>query len=276
MKFTFTIPKSTINKAYQQVLTQATKDTKAKGFRAGKAPKHIVEEQVGKQKLISATVELALPQVYNQEIKKRSLKPITTPKITAKSLVDGKDWEFEAEIAQMPEVKLGAYKKEVKAALAKEKIWTPDKAKKIKPEEKTETSDNKKLNLVIDTLLKTASIDIPKLLVEEEVNRMLTRLLGQIEKLGLTIDQYLKSVNKTKETLRQEYQKQATESLKVELILLAVTDDLKIKVSEKDLDDLIAKVGDEKEKARLKQSDQRESVRFVLRKQKTLSKLMQL
>jgi FKBP-type peptidyl-prolyl cis-trans isomerase (trigger factor) len=301
MKFRLTIPTADVKKAYKDVTTKAAKDIKIKGFRKGKAPLKLAAEQIGASKLRQAVIELLLPPAYVKEIKKRKLKPISSPKITANSLINNHDWEFEIEIAEMPPVKLGQYQQEIKAALAKveprsnsnnlksrivlpkssssagEKIWTPQKGKPKSTDDPKDTSnDRKKLDLVIQTLLKTCQVDVPELLIDQEVNRLLSRLLNQVDKLGLTIDSYLKSTNKTREQIRDQYRQQARQSLKLELILQAVADDLKIKVSDQEIETMIDSVKDEAERQKFQDPAEKAALKLVLKKQQTVFLLMNL
>jgi len=48
----------------------------------------------------------------------------------------------------------------------------------------------------MDFLLRNIKIEIPKLLIEEEVNTRLSQLLERIEKLGLDLEKYLQTIGK--------------------------------------------------------------------------------
>lgn len=292
MKFTLTIPKADVSKTYAHVLEEAVKDSNLKGFRKGKAPKKLVEESIGQDKLYDSVVNHVVPEYYIKEVKKRQLKPITAPKITAKNLKPGTDWELEIEVAQMPEIQLGDYQKYVKdakaTAAAKDAIWVPGKDNgtpaSATPADPTATTDkkpagpdeNQTLKVVFDTLLEHISLEVPELLVEQEVSRALSRLLNQVDQLGLTIEQYLSSMNTTSEKIRQEYAKTATESLKLEFILQAVADEQKISVTDKEIDQMIASLTSDQEKKTLNTPEQRANLTAILRKRKTVDYLLKL
>lgn len=278
MKFTFTIPQADIDKAYDKVVATATKSTEIKGFRKGKAPKSAVVSHIGQSKLQQQAIETALPDAYIKEVKKRDLKPIGYPNINLKKGAQGSDWEFEAEISQAPEVKLGDYQKSLKGLLAAEKIWTPGKGQSEDPKttdpKAQSQEEDKKLQLVFDKLLTTVKLDLPSLLVEQETNRLLSRLIQQTENLGLKLDDYLTSTGQTKDSIKETYKKQAETQLKLEFILDAIRKDQKIEVTDKDIQDFIAGVGDENTKKQLQNPSQQAEIRHMLERRQTIQKLL--
>ena len=94
-------------------------------------------------------------------------------------------------------------------------------------------------------------IDLSDLLINDERDRLLSRLLEQIQKLGLTIEQYAPSNNKTVPQIKEEYRATAANTLKLELILQTIAEDRKLKADEKEIDKMIAAAGDEQLKKQL-------------------------
>lgn len=277
MKFKLTIKKSVIKKGRESVLTKAAKDIQLKGFRKGKAPINMVEKSMGEKDIIEKTLDKILPKAYADAVIEKKLRPIVHPKITPTKLEAGKDWEFDIEIAQRPKVSLGDYKKHVKSALKKIKPIKPAKTKKTEknpkdPQEPTE--HDQKIKAVFDTLLENIKLKISPLLIEEEVNNQLSRLTEQIQKLGLSVEQYLTSMKTTPEKLKKEYQKTAEENLTLEFILDEIAKDLKIKASKKDIDALLKGVGSKEVSDRIK-NDPREmsNINHMIEKRKTVEKL---
>jgi trigger factor len=280
MKFVLKITSKKIADTYKHVLEETARSSQVKGFRKGKAPQKMVEEQIGEAKLLESVVEHVLPEAYSSEIKKRDLKPISYPKFTPKKMVKDQDWEFEVEIAQKPKIELGDYKKSVSEAIkkvdgdkAKDDIWVPGKDKQ-KAKQESKLDEDKRLRAVFDALLGTIKFEVPQLLIDEEVNRALSRLLNQVNKLGLTIDEYLKSMKLTSDKLKAEYAKTAEETLRLELILQEIGLDLKVMVEPSEVDAMIATVSDEKSRKALETPEEKYAIRAMLTKQKTVNKLM--
>ena len=275
MKFTFTVTKSAVKETYEKVVDKAVKDTALKGFRKGQAPRDMVIKAVGENKLQQQAIEMALPEAYTKEVKKKKLKPVSYPKIDLKSGTPGSDFVFEAEVAEAPEVKLGDYEKKLKGEVSKSKIWTPEKGDKDAVPNPQE-SEQQKNEVILKCLLDTVKVEVPELLVEREVNRMLSRLLDQVDKLGLKIDDYLASSNQTQESLKKEYEKSAKQNLALEFILMEVAKDKKVEATAEQVDSFIASVGDEKLRKQLQSPEERGNIYVMLTKQNVIQKLQEI
>lgn len=262
IKLTITIPWSEIKAIYKKILQKKAGEVEISGFRKGKAPLPVAKKRIGKDVLFRETLQEILPEAYTRAVKEHKLRPIIQPRIQVVTMEEEKDWQFEATTCEKPKISLGNYREEVKSALKGVKIWVPGKEEK---EEKK--PEGERLKKLFETLLKTAKIELPQILVEEEVNRLLSGLLEQINKLGLTLDAYLNSIKKTVEQLRKEYQERAERVLKLEFILETIADDLKIQVDEKEIDQMIKKTGPAVNKYYLAS---------ILRRQKTIDKLLNL
>lgn len=270
IKLTITIPWSEIKKVYEKALEKKAKEIEMPGFRKGKAPLTLAKKKIGKEPLFKETLQEILPQAYTKAAAEHQLNPIIQPRVQVIIMDEDKDWQFEVTTCEKPKISLGNYQEEVKNSLRAPKIIVPGKEEKEKKK-----SENEKLKELFETLLKAVKIELPQILIEEEVNRLLSSLLEQINKLGLTLDAYLNSTKKTTEQLKQEYQERAERTLKLEFILSAITEDLKVEVEEKEIEAMIQKAAkDEKEKKRL--ASQRYYLASILRRQKTLDKLLNL
>jgi FKBP-type peptidyl-prolyl cis-trans isomerase (trigger factor) len=272
LELTITVPKKRVTEAYQKALARLAKEAELKGFRKGKAPLKKVEEKLGKTKIYEEVLKTLIPEVYVEAVKEQKIKPIINPQISVVSLEENKDWQIKATTCELPEVKLGPYKAAVKKDLASEKIWVPGKDQEEKPAEQ----ESARLNKIFQTLLKTISLQLPNLLIEEEINRMLSRLIDQTGRLGLTVEQYLASIGKTSEQIRQEYHQQAEEALKLELILSAIADEEKIKVTEAEVQKMVDAAPDAASKKAMDAPAQRAYLYQLLRKRKVIDKLSQL
>lgn len=273
IEITITIPWNKIKNSYDEVLGGFLKKVTIKGFRKGKAPKKLVEEGTNKLKIYEEVLKKLVPQVYLEAVKEHHLKPIMSPQMRVLGTPEGKDWQIQTITCELPEISLGDYKTEVKKALAVDKIWVPGKAKK---EKETKISQEEKMAKTFKILLETSRVQIPEILVQDEVNRMLSRLIDQTGKLGLTIEQYLVSVGKTIEKLKEEYRKQAEELLKLEFVLSAIADDLKIQISEAEVDKMIQATPDEQLRKNLNTPEQKSYIRQLLRKRQVIDNLSSL
>jgi len=280
IKVTITIPWPTVKEVYGKTLEKITSQIKLPGFRKGKASKKTVEEKVSKPAIYQEMLQSLLAEAYREAIQKHQLKPIISPQIKPLKTEENKEWQFEAITAEKPEVKLGDYQEKIKQELSAGEIWVPGKedlpaGSQEKNKKSQQQAASQKLNKAIGILLKTVKIELAPMLIQAEADRALSQLLEEIKKLGLNLDAYLSSINKTAKQLREEQQVKAEKSLKLEFILNEVADDLKIKVEEKEIDQMIEKTVQNKiEKKKL--ANQKYYLASVLRRQKTIDKLVNL
>jgi FKBP-type peptidyl-prolyl cis-trans isomerase (trigger factor) len=263
IKLSVTIPWEEVSKSMDRVKENVVKTSNMPGFRKGKAPKKLVEENINVQALKEEVLKNLLPNAYIKAVTEHNLKPIMNPKIHVGELADGKDWTFEAYTVEMPEVKLNDYKKKIQDITAKSKIVVPGK-------ENTAPDFNE----IVKTLLETVEVTIPPLLTEQETDRLLAQSLDEIKRLGLTLDQYLASTGRTPEQFRGEYMKKAEGDIKLEFVLQKIAETEKIAVEQKEIDEAILKAKDPKEQEHMRQNSY--LLANILRQQKTLDFLKSL
>ena len=270
------IPKEEIIKASEKAFIKLQGELAVEGFRKGKVPKDLAKKHIAKESIYEEMLKNLLPDIYNQILKKENLKPITNPKISLNKTKENEDWELKIELAEKPILKLSDYRKivaDVKAGEKKNEIWTPGKDK-AKVEENAEVKSQRLLNLVLAGIFDATQFEISDLIVDEEIERRLVKLVDDVQKLGLTMEAYLKSKNLTQGKLKEQYRKEVDSIYKADFVLNEIADLEKIQVEEKDLQALFADIKDEKEK----QAAQNNAYFYagLMRKQKTLDFLIGL
>ncbi len=257
------IPWSEIEKAKEKIIEAYVKTAEAPGFRKGKAPRNIVEKNLDQAKLKEEILKSLLPDHYLKAVGEHKLKPIINPRIHVEKIEDGSDWQFHAITCEIPQVELLDYKGEVKKITAKSKIVIPGK----EPQEPN-------FDEIMEAVLKQVKVATPQILVDQEVERLLSQMLDEVRKLGLTLDQYLSSTGKTPETLRNEYAEKARKDIALEFTLQKIAEAEKIVVEEKEIDEAIIKAKDDEERKNLEAN--RYLLASILRQQKTLDFLKNL
>jgi len=270
LELTITIPWDKVAACYEKSLNNLAQKAEIKGFRKGKAPIKVVEEKIGKPRVYEETLKALLPDYYSQAIKEHQLKPIVPPQVRVVSLEEKKDWQVIATTCELPKVDLADYKLEVRSGLAADKIWVPGKDKKKKEEK---VADEEKLGKIFKILVEKCKVELPEMLVNDEVNRMLSKLIDQTNKLGLTVEQYLSSTGKSIDQVKAEYKKQAEETLKLELILSAIADEQKISVPDEEVDKMLQAIPDEKTRQATNTPEQRLYLKQLLRKRHAIDNL---
>ncbi|MBI4066577.1 hypothetical protein HY411_02570 [Candidatus Gottesmanbacteria bacterium] len=267
---TITIPWTKVAEVKEAIINNLIKEVELPGFRKGKAPRDVAEKKLDSGKVYEEVIQKLLPEAYSDTVKEHSLHPIVLPKIEIVEAKEGNDWIVRALTAEKPNVTLGDYKKAIRDAKATKhtKIWTPaDASKAPKPEEEAQTKQMT-LGELLDALLSVVTCDIPDILIENEVNRSLSDLIDQTKKLGLTVDQYLASTNRTTESIRKEYGESARRTLTLEIAIEAIADKENIFVADDDIDKAIKSAKTEEERTTLMK--ERYYLASVLRRQKTL------
>jgi len=269
------IPQTIIKAEYDKSFSKLQKDLKFEGFRTGKVPKTIAEKNIKKEDVYQDLIKQLLPNIYEEIVKKENIQPIINPKIELTKAKEGEDWEIKIMIAVKPSVELKDYKsavKQVKAKFKKDAIWVPGKDQEKKTD--SEIDKQKILNEILNSLIKETKVEISELIIEEELNRRLSQQLDEIQKIGLTVDSYLKSKNITLDQFKSKYRQEINDTYKLEFILQAVADQEGIKVEKDDLNQLFGKIKDEKERKAAEANAYFYAA--ILRKQKTLDFLYSL
>jgi len=262
IQITFTIPFSLLASAQSKVVEEYAKEAEIPGFRKGNAPIEKVKEKIPQATLTEKGLARILPEALSSAINENKIRPAIYPKFELIKADENEPWQVRAITCELPLVVLPDYTKLIKEGIIKT-------IKEISKEEKEQKA--------IKILLDAVKINIPKLLISEEVDARLSSLLQKIEKLGLSLEGYLSSIGKTPEKLREEYELQAKNTISIELILNEVIKDRKIEVKEVQIDEAIkAASADPKLAESLNTPEQRRFIQSVLSRRSALDYLISL
>ena len=110
VKANITIPAEEAATAYNSAAKRIAQYINVAGFRKGKAPRQVVERQVGEERIKQEALEGIMPRVIGQVIEENKLDVITQPSITSYEFNKGEDLTVVVSIETRPEVTLGEYK----------------------------------------------------------------------------------------------------------------------------------------------------------------------
>lgn len=260
---TITLPQADISKARTVVIDEIVKNADVPGFRKGKAPEDMVKGRINEDQVRENILKKLLPNAYSQAVQEHNVRPIINPHLHIDKVEEGQDWTITAVTCEMPKVNLGTYKQNIGKLTAKSKIVIPGK------EQNKPSSEE-----VMKVLLESVDVQIPKVLIDQETDRLLAQLLDDIKKLGLGLEQYLATTKRSPDDLRNEYAKRAADDIKTEFVLQAVAEDEKITVDPKEVDEAIQRAKDPAERQNMEAN--RYLLAGILRQQKTLDFLMNL
>jgi len=150
--------------------------------------------------------------------------------------------------------------------------------KKNMSEEKTHEASMQEEREMLSLVAKESRFDeIPDLLVNQEIDKMVHELEHAIEEKGGKFDDYLASMKKTLAQLKLDLTPQAIERIKVTLVIPALGKQLEITVTAEELDaalDELAEQYQEKEsKDRIYSPEYREYMQIALKNKKVVERL---
>ncbi|KKP69987.1 hypothetical protein A2X44_02120 [candidate division CPR3 bacterium GWF2_35_18] len=347
--------------AYEEEYKKMAPSVTLKGFRPGMAPRNLIEDSLGRDRILQEALNDEIFESYRQAIKEHNLNPISYPEFKLDNLqkeaklTKDKDLVVKTIVSIRPTAKLGNYQKikvkrkepnkvnekEVKDLIeASFESWKSQQkeAKKKKNEIKVETAsslseakqkgiEDKKddnfldisklgeeftfedflkansvktreeldikvteslseqkinqeeknfLNEILEQLVKMTNIDLPEVLIEQELKEMEQSMEAQFKPLGVSFDDYLKHQKKTRDDLKKEWKPQAEKSVKLEFALSEVAKSENIMITDEDINKVLSTVSDEKMRQELEKPEQKVYIKYSLQRDKTIQRLKDL
>lgn len=193
--------------AHVEVYPEVTlPDYKAIAKDANKSKKEVVIEDVEVDAILKDLQKLRIKKDSSEEVKEEELVPLDDE--FAKSFGE----EFKS---------LEDLKSKVRANMSLEKVQAE--------KEKVRT-------LILENLMEAAKVDIPEVLIESEIDRMMAQMKMDIERYGGTFAEYLANVKKTEDDLRKDFVLAAEKRAKSQLIIHEIAEAEKIKPSDEEID----------------------------------------
>ena len=110
VKLSIEVPAQEAVDAYNRAVQRISRHINIAGFRRGKAPRPIVEQHVGKERIKYEALESMLPKIFQEVIRENKYDIVTQPSVDSYDFNIGQDLKISATIELRPEVKLGEYK----------------------------------------------------------------------------------------------------------------------------------------------------------------------
>ena len=186
------------------------------------------EQLIGKNIGDEVDVNVTFPAEYGKAelANKPALFKVKINEIHEKQLPELTD-EFVQDTTEFENLK--DYKKDIKAKLTASK--------------KIEVENKMKEDLMLALLEKT-EVDIPKAMIELEIDNKINEFRNGIAAQGLSLEQYLNYMGQSLENMREAYRIISEKQVKGRLALEAVAEAEKIKVSEKEIDAELSRIAE--------------------------------
>ncbi len=106
VKLTVEVPTDRVGKDLDAAYRRVAQQVKVPGFRTGKAPRQVIDAQVGRDAVVAEFLEDAVPVYYREAIRENELAPITDPDISLEPIEEGKPLVFTATVEVRPRLQL--------------------------------------------------------------------------------------------------------------------------------------------------------------------------
>ncbi|SHH33108.1 trigger factor [Caloranaerobacter azorensis DSM 13643] len=186
------------------------------------------EQLVGKNKDEEFEINVKFPEEYHAKdlAGKDATFKIKIHEIKEKDLPELDD-EFAKDVSEFDT--LDELKEDIKKRLEKQ-------AKDIEKAERE--------NKVIEKVIEAAEVDIPEVMIDNEVDYQLRNFEFTLRYQGLDLNKYLELTNTKVEDLKEKFRPEAEKTVKTELVLEAIAEKENIKETEEDLDEELKKIAD--------------------------------
>ena len=211
-----------------------------KAFEGGKAEGH--ELTIGSNTFIPGFED----QIIGMKIEEEKDIQVKFPDEYFSKDLAGKDATFKVKLHEIKKKELPAIDDEL-AKDVSEFDTLADLKKSIKDKLTKENETRAKYETeeaAIKAVCDNTEVDIPSGMIETEIDNMQKDIENRMQYQGLTLDQYLQMVGKTKAEFRKDYEEQAKEAVKSRLVLEAVSKAEKIEATDEEIDEKIKEMAE--------------------------------
>ena len=170
---------------------------------------------------------------------------VTFPEQYIKDLA-GKEAKFVCMIHEIKTKKVPELNDEFAKSLNLEDVATVEDLRKYEQKvlenRKLNQAKNAQFQELINKIVEDSKLNLPEVLVTNEVNAMKQQFLSQLEQSGLTKEQYKEITGNDENSFEAEYRKDAETRLRQELVLNAIARKEHLTITKGDLDDYYASV----------------------------------
>ncbi len=129
---------------------------------------------------------------------------------------------------------------------------------------------------ILQEVEKITQVEMPDILISDELNRMLVSLQRRVADMGLLLEDYLKTQGKTLEQLKREWTPQAEKNVRMELGLAEIARLEGVQITDQELQAEIDKIQDNRVKQQFSAQEPRLQLRHSLRQVRTLDLMKKL
>ena len=129
---------------------------------------------------------------------------------------------------------------------------------------------------ILQEVEKITTVDLPEVLIQDELNRMLVSLQRRVADMGLLLEDYLKGQGKTLDQIKTEWRSQAEKNVRMELGLADIARAENVTITDQELQVEVDKIQDARVKKQFEAQEPRLHLRHALRQTRTLDLLKKM
>lgn len=129
---------------------------------------------------------------------------------------------------------------------------------------------------ILQEVEKITTVDLPEVLIQDELNRMLVSLQRRVADMGLLLEDYLKGQGKTLDGIKTEWRSQAEKNVRMELGLADIARQENVTITDQELQAEVDKIQDQRVKKQFDTQEPRLHLRHALRQTRTLDLLKKM
>ncbi len=165
---------------------------------------------------------------------------VTFPEDYHAEELKGKDAVFKVKVHEVKEIKVPEFDKDFFADLAMEGVDSKETLEKQIKENivahKEAEIENKYMDALLDEAAKNTEIEIPEVMTEEELDRMIKQYAENLQMQGITLEQFYQFTNSDEAALREQMTEEANKRITYRLMLEEIAKAEKIEVSDEEAD----------------------------------------
>ncbi|MDQ2991864.1 MAG: trigger factor [Candidatus Eremiobacteraeota bacterium] len=97
-------------KAQERAFKKLARNVRLPGFRPGKVPRRVFEQNYGVESIENQAMEDVVPEVYAKAVREHDLEPVSRPSMQMLPEEDGQPYRIKATVEVRPQIELGTYK----------------------------------------------------------------------------------------------------------------------------------------------------------------------
>ncbi len=187
------------------------------------------EQLVGKKSGDEVEVEVTFPEEYHAEelAGKEAVFQVKIHEVKAKELPELDD-EFAKDVDDEVETL--------------EELKTKKKEQLL--EERTTAADNAKREKLIEMASANTTVDIPEVMIENELDRMLTEFEQRLQMQGMTLEMYSQFSGQDEDELKEQMREDAEKRVKTSLTLEAIAEEENLEATEEEVNEEVEKMAE--------------------------------